>query len=187
MIETRTHMSEREWNWKSDPDFLLQLTKDLRRLAVARLRSGDRAISLSSLVQESLVKLIDAKCLNKTEDRGYVYAMAARVMRNVMVDHIRARNALKRRGKQTMIELDRAIGFDGAKDLEILAVHEALERLSERNPRQAQVVEMKFFADYSMKEIAKYLGFAKSTVESDWTEAKKFLARILTCEVSLQR
>jgi len=169
-----------EWDWKEDELFVQQLRQDLRRQAIARIRSGVRAISVSSLVQESLVKLLDAKCLRRPEDRSYLYAMAARVMRHVIVDHIRAQQALKRRQNPTDGDVDALAGVVESNYLDILAIHEALERLSDRQPRQAQVVEMKFFAGCSMTEIADHLDLGLSTIEGDWTKAKDFLTRFLS-------
>lgn len=171
--------SRRSWDWKEDSRFLEQLRQDLRRQAMMRIRAGVRAISVSSLVQESLVKLLDAKCLRHPEDRRYLYALAARAMRFVIVDHVRAQQSLKRRQNQTATNMDLLIGAVESNNIDILAIHEALEQLSDRNKRQAQVVEMKFFAGCTMPEIAEHLGLGLSTVEHDWMEAKKFLSKAL--------
>jgi len=177
---TPTKHSQRSWDWKSDASFLEQLRKDLRRQATARIRSGIRAISVSSLVQESLIKLLDAKCLRHPADRQYLYALAARAMRFVIVDHVRAQQALKRRMQQANTDLDLLAGIFESNHIDILAIHEALEHLAGNQPRQAQVVEMKFFAGCTMPEIAEHLGLGISTVENDWTAAKKYLCRFLS-------
>lgn len=168
------------WDWKADERFVEQLREDLRRQAIVRIRSGIRAISVSSLVQESLVKLLASKRLRHPEDRSYLYAMAARVMRHVIVDHVRAEQALKRRPNPTSANLDAFAGAVESNHIEILAIHEALEQLSDRHPRQAQVVEMKFFAGCTMPEIADHLDLALSTIEGDWRQAKDFLTGFLS-------
>ncbi len=167
------------WDWKSDTQFLEQLSQDLRRLAMTRIQTGVRAISVSSLVQESLVKLLDAKCLRHPEDRRYLYALAARAMRFVIVDHVRAQQAIKRRRSKVTTDMDLLSEAVESNNLDILAIHEALELLADRQPRQAQVVEMRFFAGCTMPEIAEQLGLGLSTVERDWTEAKKYLTNFL--------
>ena len=175
-----TESSRLAWDWKEDARFIEQLRHDLRRQAMARIRSGIRAISVSSLVQESLIKLLDAKCLRHPEDRRYLYALAARAMRFVIVDQVRAQQALKRRQNQAATNMDLLIGAVESNNIDILAIHEALEHLSNGQPRQAQVVEMKFFAGCTMPEISDHLGLGLSTVENDWTEAKKFLSKFLS-------
>lgn len=181
IAELETSEAERlSWDWKEDEVFVHQLREDLRRQAILRIRSGIRAISVSSLVQESLVKLLDAKCLRHPEDRSYLYAMAARVMRHVIVDHVRAQQALKRRQNPATTNLDALSGAVESNHIDILAIHEALEQLSSRQPRQARVVEMKFFAGSTMDEIADHLSLGRSTVEGDWTKAKQFLTRFLS-------
>jgi RNA polymerase sigma factor (TIGR02999 family) len=169
------------WDWKEDELFLQQLREDLRRQAIVRIRSGIRSISVSSLVQESLIKLLASKRLRHPEDRSYLYAMAARVMRHVIVDHVRAQQALKRRRNPTTANLDALSGVVESNHIDILAIHEALEKLSSHQPRQALVVEMKFFAGSTMDEIADHLDLGRSTVEGDWTKAKDFLTRFLSC------
>lgn len=174
-----TEPPRRSWDWKEDAAFVEQLTQDLRRQAVARIGSGVRAISVSSLVQESLVKLLEAKRIRHPEDRRYLYSLAARAMRFVVVDHLRAQQALKRGRGKAVSNLDLLVGVAESNGIDILAIDEGLEELAKRNERQAQIVEMKFFAGCTMPEIAQHLGFGLSTVENDWTEAKKFLIKFL--------
>lgn len=169
-----------QWDWKSDATFLEQLLGDLRKQATLRIRGTIRCISVSSLVQESLVKILDANCLNHPEDRRYIYALAARAMRFVIVDHVRAQQTLKRGEGRTITNTDFLTEAVDSRQLDILAIHEALQNLAERHPRQAQVVEMKFFAGCTMSEIADQLSYGLSTIENDWKEAKAFLTRFLT-------
>lgn len=169
------------WDWKADPEFVEELGQDLRKKAIAQLRSGIRAISASSLVQESLVRLLRAGCLKKPTDRGYVYTLAASIMRKVVVDHVRAATAQKRGGNNRFVsDHDFVVTAIEKDDIDILALHEALEELTRRNPRQAQVVDLKFFYGCGMPEIANHLGFGLSTIEKDWTEAKLWLFAFLS-------
>lgn len=165
--------------WKADNEFCEQLRNELRQQAAIRLSAGVRAISASSLVQESILRLLSAKCLERPKDRRHLYALAAQAMRYVIVDHIRYKSTRKRKSNFVEANLDLLVGIFESQNLDPLEIHEGLEQLQARKPRQAQVVDMKFFAGYKMPEIAKHLGVGLSTVENDWTEAKQFLLRFL--------
>ena len=167
------------WDWKSDQKFLEELTQDLRRLAAFRLRSGVRDISISSLVQESLLKLLQANCLKRPDDRAYIYALAHKAMRYVIVDHVRAKNAHKRRANRTDLCLD-FVADALEEHMDILIVHEAIEELERAHSRQAAVVDLKFFGSYTMPEISEKLGIGLSTAESDFAKAREFLEGFLS-------
>lgn len=172
--------TDEAWDWKSDTEFVAKLRMDLKRQAAFFLRSGVRELSASSLVQESLLRLLTADCLRKSEDRNYVYSLACTAMRWALVDHVRARQSLKRGGQHVRTSLDVAVTVMQEQHIDILAMHEAMERLSERNPRQAQVVDLKFFGNLTMPEIARRLQLSTKTIEGDWTEARKWLYRFMS-------
>lgn len=183
MVQTTSDTSQDNWDWKNDSAFLEQLSRDLRHQAISRLKSGTRAISVSSLVQESLVKLLKSNGLNRPEDRSYLYAFASRAMRYVIVDHIRACKTQKRDRNHVETNLDLLVGAIESNQIDVLAIHEALEVLAIRERRQAQIVEMKFFAGFTVAEIAEHFGLPVTTIESDWKKAKKFLTRLLYHEI----
>jgi RNA polymerase sigma factor (sigma-70 family) len=100
---------------------------------------------------------------------------AARAMREVLVDHARRRRASKRPGKRARVPLDRALAALDEQGLDVLALHEALERLARGHPRPAQVVELRFFGGLSVPKVAEALGVSDTTVESDWRFARAWL------------
>lgn len=153
------------------------LYADLRRIAHAKLRMGDRpqGLDTTSLVHESYLRLVKLQQLD-VHDRGHFLTYAARVMRSVVVDLVREARADRRGGGQAHVTLDTAAADAlPAGDEQILAVHEALAELAAVDPRLVQVVEMRFFVGLDMEEIAQALGVAKRTVERDWEKARSFL------------
>ena len=150
--------------------------KDLRRLARARLRAGGRntLLDTSSLVHESFLRFAGAGRL-RLQDRVHFMRWAGRVMRSVIVDFARRRQA-ERRGGGNHITLTTGIAgstADGA--LEILRVHEALDAMAALDARMAQVVELRYFGGMTEAEIAEALGVTDRTVRRDWEKARLFL------------
>lgn len=153
---------------------------DLRRLARARLRAGGRNTFLDTgaLVHESYLRFAAAGQLN-LEDRVHFMRWAGCVMRSVIVDLVRRRNAERRGSGQVHASLvDEAPSIAAGAD-EILRVHEALERLGALDARLAQVVEMRYFAGLSEQEIALALGVTTRTVRRDWEKARLLLREAL--------
>jgi RNA polymerase sigma factor (TIGR02999 family) len=158
------------------------LYPQLRRIAHARLGHRDDRLLLDtgSLVNETYLHLLGAKRL-RANDRGHFLAYAAQVMRNVVVDTVRQRQA-QRRGGGGFVTLDTAAldSAPAAADADALRVHEALEELAQVDPRLVEVVEMRYFAGLSAREIAECLGVSSSTVEREWEKARLFLFRVLS-------
>jgi RNA polymerase sigma factor (TIGR02999 family) len=153
------------------------LYAELRQIAHARLRADGRPAQLDTtqLVHESYLRLIRLERL-RVEDRGHFLAYAARVMRSVVVDLVRESRAERRGGGVLMVTLDTLNGGAVAADSdEILRVHDALEELSSIDERMVRVVEMRYFANLEMDEIALALDVGKRTVERDWEKARSFL------------
>ncbi len=154
---------------------------DLRRLARARLRQH-KAMTLldtTSLVHECYLKLIGQTVL-PVEDRRHFFAYSAQVMRSVIVDFARARNAERRGGMAEHVVLDTALG-DGmaAPEADALRVNDALLVLSQAEPRLAQVVEMRYFGGLTEAEIAQALDVSERTVRRDWEKARLLLLAAL--------
>lgn len=168
-----------KWDWKSDGEFVAQLTQDLRKLAALRLRSSRPDISVSSLIQESLVKLLNAGYLRRPEDRAYIYTLAHKIMRCIIVDHIRSMNTQKRKANRTDLCLD-FVAEALQEQMDVLVVHEAIEELAKVHQRQASVVDLRFFGSYTMPEISEKLGIGLSTAETDWAEARLWLHKFLS-------
>jgi RNA polymerase sigma factor (TIGR02999 family) len=155
--------------------------QELRRLAHSRLRDGGRntVLDTTALVHESYLRFVQVGEL-KIEDRQAFFGYASRVMRSVIVDSARARMAERRGGnapKMTLsIEPVEGLGQD---EEAILQIEEALKELEKADERAAQMVQMRYFAGYSDKEIAETLGITERTVQRDWGRAKMLLQVIL--------
>jgi RNA polymerase sigma factor (TIGR02999 family) len=159
--------------------------QELRKLARSRLRDGARntVLETTSLVHESYLRFVSAGEL-KFEDRRAYFAYASRVMRSVIVDGVRERQAERRGGdvQQLTLSTELADSLDGGVDgseQAILKVHEALDALAQVNERLAQVVEMRYYGGYSEVEIAETLGVTERTVRRDWEKARLILAEML--------
>jgi RNA polymerase sigma factor (TIGR02999 family) len=154
---------------------------DLRRLARARLRaSGPQAtLDTSSLVHESYLRFAAAGRL-RIEDRGHFMRWAGRVMRSVIVDFARRRQAGRRGGDLVRVTLTEHLAAASlAPEDEILRVHEALDRMAELDGRLAQVVELRYFSGMTDEEIAEALGVTDRTVRRDWEKARLLLSEAL--------
>ena len=153
---------------------------ELRSIAHAYLLRERQADTLSTtaLVHEAYLKLV-----NQTEvsarGRTYFFGAAARAMRQILVDHARRRNSLKRGGDQKRAELDSIHLAVDDFAAELLDLDEALQQLAVSYPRQADVVEFRFFGGMSIEEIATALGLSASTVKQDWALARAWLYRHL--------
>jgi RNA polymerase sigma factor (TIGR02999 family) len=109
------------------------------------------------------------------KNRAHFFAAAAQVMRRVLVDHARSRNSNKRWGNEKRIALDEVQVYFPQRSSELLALDEALVRLSKLDPRQARIVELRFFAGLSEEEVAEVLDVSSRTVKRDWTTARAWL------------
>ena len=153
---------------------------ELRRLARRRLVAGGRSALLDtgSLVHESYLRFATAGDL-KIEDRVHFLRWAGHVMRSVIVDFARRRQADRRGGGMTRLELDPDAVAGGAGEAEILRVHEALDHIAAYDSRMMQVVEMRYFGGMTEAEIAQALGVTDRTVRRDWEKARLLLREAL--------
>jgi RNA polymerase sigma factor (TIGR02999 family) len=150
---------------------------ELRKLARSRLRNGGRNTYLetTALVHESFLRFLKAGEL-RAEDRRAFFDYVGRVMRSVIVDAVRERQAERRGGDLARLTLDTRIGEEFSSDEpEILRVHEALLALEAAVPRLAKVVEMRYFGGYSEAEIAEVMQVTERTVRRDWDKARRLL------------
>jgi RNA polymerase sigma factor (TIGR02999 family) len=150
---------------------------ELRKLARSRLRDGGRNTYLetTALVHESYLRFLNSGQL-RIEDRKAFFAYASKVMRSVIIDSVRERQAERRGGDVTELTLNTQIGDNLASgEKEILDVHDALLALEQVEPRLAKVVEMRYFGGYSETEIAEALDLTDRTVRRDWDKARLLL------------
>jgi RNA polymerase sigma-70 factor, ECF subfamily len=156
--------------------------RELKRLARKRMRGGDRgSLETTTLVHEAYLRMVDINGV-RWQDRAHFYAVSARIMRGILVDAARARRAQKRGGllrreAASAIDLDQLPDIGSGRADEILAIHEGLERLASLDPRQVQVVEMRFFGGLSIEETAEVLKISPHSVMRDWKLAKAWLRR----------
>jgi RNA polymerase sigma-70 factor, ECF subfamily len=149
--------------------------EELRRLAARRMRGErpDHTLQPTALVHEAYLKLIEQRRVN-WQSRAHFYCVAARMMRRVLVDHAREMKAAKRDGGHK-VPLEPSLIYSEEKPGELLALDEALVRLADKDARQAQVVELRFFGGRSEEEIAAILGISARTVKRDWRVARAWL------------
>ena len=175
-----THLL-REWS-DGDERALDKLTplvyEELRRQASRYLRRERRAHSLqtTALINEAYLRLFDAREVN-WQDRAHFFAIAANLMRRVLVDHARRRDAEKRGGSALCLTLDEGLAVAKETDVDLLAVDEALDRLAQIDLQQARVVELRFFSGLTVDETAAALGVSPKTVKRDWSVARAWLRR----------
>jgi len=155
--------------------------EELRRVARARLRQEQpgHTLQATALVHEAYLRLVAAH-QHTPQNRTHLFAMAARLMREILVDHARRKAARKRGGTATMIALDESVPAPELATIDILALDEALTELHALEPRLCRVVELKFFAGLNIDETSQALQISTATVERDWTIAKAWLHQRLT-------
>jgi RNA polymerase sigma factor (TIGR02999 family) len=187
MPDSQTHnvtvlLREMSDGSESAPGRLLQLVyNDLRKLGAAYLKNErpDHTLQATALVHEAYIRLVDWE--NVTwQNRAHFFAVAAQVMRKILVDHARAKRAQKRDGLQQKLALDEVMSFPNEKEIDLLALEEALESLEKIDERQAKIVELRFFAGLSIEETAFVLKLSPRTVKREWTFAKAWFQRELT-------
>jgi RNA polymerase sigma factor (TIGR02999 family) len=160
-------------------DALLPLVyNELRRLAHRHLRNErpDHTLQSTALVHEVYFRLV-GQDLPEWEGRAHFFAIAARIMRQILVDYARRHRASKRGGGVCMLTLDDAVAVPRRKDVDVVALDDALNTLAEIDPRQSRVVELRFFAGLSLEETSEVMGIATATVQRDWTAARAWLHR----------
>jgi RNA polymerase sigma factor (TIGR02999 family) len=152
---------------------------ELRRLARAHLRRErlDHSLSPTALLHEAYLKLVDQRKVH-WENRVHFFAIAAHLMRRVLVDHARAHQAAKR-GADARVPLHDVDVAAEPRDVDLLALDAALDRLSQVDERQSQLVELRFFGGLTIEETATVLSVSPATVKNDWALARAWLYREL--------
>jgi RNA polymerase sigma-70 factor (ECF subfamily) len=149
---------------------------ELHRMAgrLMRQERPDHTLQATALIHEAYLQLIDQRSKN-WQNRAHFFGVSAQVMRRILVDHARTRRAEKRGGGRLTVSLDDALPLTIEQSDEVLALDEALLRLSQFDPRQSRVVELRFFGGLTEEEIAEVLNVASRTVKRDWVMAKAWL------------
>jgi RNA polymerase sigma factor (TIGR02999 family) len=164
---------------------LLPLLYDELRTLAEHYMQGERAghtLEPTALVNEAYVRLVEGESQQAFESRGHFIHVAARAMRNVLVDHARAKKSDKRGGDRRRQPLDPLLAHYEQSQLDLLALDEALERLGQMDEQLARIVELRFFAGLTIAETAPLLGVSTPTVERGWRVARMWLRRELPSE-----
>lgn len=153
---------------------------DLHAIAHRQLqaRRRDGGLDTTALVHEAYLKLAAVE-KGSWKSRSHFFAFCSKAMRRILIDHARQRYAVKRGGDRVRVTLTPGVGSAGEDTAELLALNDALERLEARDPRLAQVVELRFFGGMSVPEAAEALEISTRTVERDWARARAYLHEAL--------
>lgn len=156
--------------------------RELHRLAKNYLRRErvNHTLQPTALVNEAYLKLVDQNNA-RWQNRAQFFGVAAQLMRRILVDHARSHQAQKRGGSdQQRLSLTNVESATDGPNLDLLALHEALNELAEIDPQQSRIVELKFFGGLSIEETSEVLGIGHATVERDWKMARAWLRRKLS-------
>lgn len=163
-------------NREAEAALMTQVYGELRRLARKYMRAErvNHTLQATALVNEAYLRLMGDPGAS-WQNRAHFFATAAQLMRHILVDHARARTAGKRGGLQNQVTLDEDLVSSGDRSIDVLALHEALEKLGKLDARQARVVELRSFGGLTFAEIAYVLEASERTVKRDWEMARAWL------------
>ena len=149
---------------------------ELRRIAARYMRreKSDHVLQATALVHEAYLKLVEQRSVS-WQGRSHFFGIAAQMMRRILIDDARKRVRVKRGGGQAAEVLDEAMAFSPERSYELIELDTALQRLAEIDPRQAKIVELRFFGGLSVEEAAEVLEISPKTVKRDWSVAKAWL------------
>jgi RNA polymerase sigma factor (TIGR02999 family) len=180
-VATQSELTNLLDDWKQgDPSALEKLTPliydELRRIAhrYARRERNGHTLQTTALINEAYVRLAGNKSPD-WQNRQHFFAVTAQVMRHILIDHARRRQALKHGGGGQQVSLSEAKGMTNERAAELIALDDALEELAALDARKSQVVQLRFFGGLSLEETAEVLGVSLMTVRRDWRAAKAWL------------
>jgi RNA polymerase sigma factor (TIGR02999 family) len=177
---TRNLIEWRNGNEAAIEKILPVVYDELRRRARRYLHgeASDISIQTSELINEAYLKLVDQR-ESDWQNRAHFFAVAARVMRNVLVDRARAREVAKRGGGAKKVSADEILIASPERDVNVIDLHEALNALAELDERKSRIVELRYFGGLSVEETAEVLGISGITVKREWLKAKSWLYQAL--------
>jgi RNA polymerase sigma-70 factor (ECF subfamily) len=163
-----------------DPDAPARLMplvyQELRKLSQGYLKAerADHTLQATALVHEAYIRLVDWE--NVTwQNRAHFFAVAAQIMRRILVDHAREKQSQKRGGGLTRLSLDEAVSFSRQREVDLVVLDDALESLSLLDTKQSKIVELRFFGGLTVEETAEALNVSPATIKREWTIAKAWL------------
>ncbi len=166
---------------RGDPqaaELLLPLVySELRKLAAARLQQEKpgQTLQATALVHEAYLRLVDVEWTQDWDSRGHFFAAAAEAMRRILVDNARRKASLKRGGDLGRIDVPEIAQLSEDKQMDLLALDEALATLEQRHPENAQIVKLRFFAGLSLEDAAQTMGISRATAQRKWAYARAWL------------
>lgn len=170
----------RQGSPEAEAALMERVYRELRKLAASYMRREHGAVTLepTAVVNEAYIRLLPQKSV-RWENRAHFFGIAARMMRRVLVDHARRRRAVKRDGLASgPVSISRVPApREGPDEVDVLDLHEALTELAALDPRQAEVVEKRYFGGLTVEEIAEAMAISPATVKREWTTARLWLRR----------
>ncbi|MDQ1474101.1 MAG: hypothetical protein QOJ99_5581 [Bryobacterales bacterium] len=170
-------------NWSNGDQHALEelmplVYNELRRLAGSHLRRerSDHTLQSTALVHEAFLRLVNQRDVH-WRSRAHFYGIAAQMIRRILVDHARSQQAGKRGAGAIKLELDEAMAISHQKEVDLVGLDEALERLAALDERQGRIVELRFFAGLSVEETAEVMNLSPATVKREWSSARAWLYR----------
>jgi RNA polymerase sigma factor (TIGR02999 family) len=156
---------------------------ELRRLASHYLRQerSDHTLQSTALVHEAYLRLAGQNP-PQWQNRAHFFGIAARIMRQILVEHARGRGAAKRGGGAYRLTLDAAVALSDNLDVDIVELDKALNGLAELDPQQGRIVELRFFGGLTIEDTSEVLGISPATVKREWVTARAWLYRAMTGE-----
>jgi RNA polymerase sigma-70 factor, ECF subfamily len=160
-------------------DLLMPIVFDELRRQASRYLRRERAghtLQTTALVNEAYLRLVDQENV-RWQNRAHFFGIAAQLMRRILVDHARAKHRAKRGGSDLRVTLDEATAVARDREIDLVALDEALDRLAKIDLQQSRVVELRFFSGLNVEETAEALRISPATVKRDWSVAKAWLYR----------
>ncbi|HEU4477221.1 MAG TPA: sigma-70 family RNA polymerase sigma factor [Pyrinomonadaceae bacterium] len=183
MAQTSQNVTQLLIGWSNGDrealDALLPVVyEELRKQAANYLRRErvGHTLQTTALIHEAYLKLVDQKNVH-WQNRAHFFGIAAQLMRRILVDHARTKKRAKRGGSNIRVSFNEANVLTPSQNLDIVALDEALERLSEIDEQQSRIVELRFFSGLTVEETAAVLAISPATVKRDWSMAKAWLHR----------
>jgi RNA polymerase sigma factor (TIGR02999 family) len=169
----------------SAPEALMPLVYgELRKLAQSYLEGerSDHTLQATALVHEAYIRLVDWQNVS-WQNRAHFFALAAQVMRQILVDHARAKRAEKRGGGQTRLALEEAVSFPHQREMDLVELDDALKALAQLDLAQSRIVELRFFGGLTIEETAEAMRISPATVKREWNLAKAWLHKTIVRKV----
>lgn len=188
MVSVPNDLTQLLVNWGNGDQAALEellplVNTELRRLARSYMQRENpgHTLQTSALVNEAYLRLVEQRNV-RWQNRAHFFGIAAQLMRRILIDHARSHRYLKRGGGALKVPLDEAAAVTEARAAELLAVNEALVKLTSIDARKGRIVELRFFGGLTIEETAEVMGISTPTVQREWRAARAWLHRTLTDE-----